>query len=35
MGTTLTMALSLGTDLLLVHVGDSRAYLSRAGGSTS
>jgi protein phosphatase len=31
MGTTLTMALSLGTDLLIVHVGDSPAYLSRRG----
>ena len=31
MGTTLTMALSLGTDLLLAHVGDSPAYLSRRG----
>jgi protein phosphatase len=31
MGTTLTMAISLGTDLLIVHVGDSPAYLSRGG----
>jgi PPM family protein phosphatase len=31
MGTTLTMALSLGTDLLIAHVGDSPAYLSRRG----
>ncbi len=31
MGTTLTMALSLGTDLLIAHVGDSPAYLSRQG----
>jgi serine/threonine protein phosphatase PrpC len=29
MGTTLTVACSLGADLLLVHVGDSRAYLFR------
>lgn len=27
MGTTLTLACSLGADLLVVHVGDSRAYL--------
>jgi serine/threonine protein phosphatase PrpC len=32
MGTTLTAARSLGRDLLVVHVGDSRAYLYRAGG---
>ena len=31
MGTTLTMALSLGTDLLIAHVGDSPAYLLRRG----
>jgi protein phosphatase len=31
MGTTLTVARSLGRDLLIVHVGDSRAYLLRAG----
>jgi serine/threonine protein phosphatase PrpC len=31
MGTTLTLAWSLGADLLLVHVGDSRAYLLRQG----
>jgi protein phosphatase len=31
MGTTLTVARSLGRDLLITHVGDSRAYLSRAG----
>jgi protein phosphatase len=29
MGTTLTMACSAGADLILVHVGDSRAYLFR------
>jgi PPM family protein phosphatase len=29
MGTTLTAARSLGRDLLIVHVGDSRAYLLR------
>ena len=27
MGTTLTMAYSVGTDLFIVHAGDSRAYL--------
>jgi protein phosphatase len=32
MGTTLTVARSLGRDLLIAHVGDSRAYLLRAGG---
>lgn len=31
MGTTLTMAFQLGAQLCLVHVGDSRAYLYRAG----
>jgi PPM family protein phosphatase len=31
MGTTLTMACSQGMDLLIVHVGDSPAYLSRGG----
>lgn len=29
MGTTLTVALTLGTDLMLTHIGDSRAYLLR------
>jgi protein phosphatase len=29
MGTTLTLACSLGTELLIVHVGDSPAYLLR------
>jgi protein phosphatase len=29
MGTTLTLAISLGIDLLVAHVGDSRAYLYR------
>jgi protein phosphatase len=29
MGTTMTLACSLGADLLLMHVGDSRAYLLR------
>ena len=29
MGTTLTAARSLGRDLLITHVGDSRAYLLR------
>ena len=32
MGTTLTAARSLGRDLLITHVGDSRVYLLRAGG---
>ncbi len=31
MGSTLTIARSLGRDLLIIHVGDSRAYLLRAG----
>jgi protein phosphatase len=31
MGTTVTIALSLGDDLQIVHVGDSRAYLLRGG----
>jgi PPM family protein phosphatase len=31
MGTTMTLACSLGTDLLVWHVGDSRAYLCRGG----
>jgi protein phosphatase len=31
MGTTLTLAWSIGADLLLAHVGDSRAYLLRQG----
>ena len=31
MGTTLTMAYSIGTDLFIVHAGDSRAYLFRDG----
>ncbi|WP_435017630.1 PP2C family protein-serine/threonine phosphatase [Tundrisphaera sp. TA3] len=31
MGTTLTMAFSVGTDLFIVHAGDSRAYLFRDG----
>jgi len=29
MGTTLTVAVTLGTDLFLSHIGDSRAYLLR------
>jgi PPM family protein phosphatase len=29
MGTTLTLTVSLGTDLFLSHIGDSRAYLLR------
>ncbi|WP_435009476.1 PP2C family protein-serine/threonine phosphatase [Tundrisphaera lichenicola] len=32
MGTTLTLAYSVGIDVFIVHVGDSRAYLHRAGG---
>jgi PPM family protein phosphatase len=32
MGTTLTAARIVGRDLLITHVGDSRAYLLRAGG---
>jgi protein phosphatase len=31
MGTTLTMAYSLGRDLFVIHVGDSRGYLFRQG----
>jgi protein phosphatase len=31
MGTTLTIALSIGADLVVYHVGDSRAYLFRQG----
>jgi serine/threonine protein phosphatase PrpC len=31
MGTTLTMAYSVGIDLFIVHAGDSRAYLFRDG----
>lgn len=31
MGTTLTMACSLGLDLLIAHVGDSPVFLSRGG----
>jgi protein phosphatase len=31
MGSTLTAARSYGRDLLIVHVGDSRAYMFRAG----
>ncbi len=31
MGTTLTMACSLGMDLLIAHVGDSAVYLFRGG----
>jgi serine/threonine protein phosphatase PrpC len=31
MGTTCTALVILGTDLLLAHVGDSRAYLARPG----
>lgn len=31
MGTTLTLALNLGPELLVAHIGDSRAYLLRDG----
>ena len=31
MGSTMTIALSLGTDLFVAHIGDSRAYLFRHG----
>ena len=31
MGTTMTMAYSVGADLFLAHIGDSRAYLLRDG----
>jgi protein phosphatase len=31
MGTTLTLAFSVGTDLTIIHVGDSRAYLFHDG----
>ena len=31
MGTTLTAARSMGRDLVITHVGDSRAYLLRGG----
>jgi protein phosphatase len=31
MGTTMTLAYSLGRDLFVAHVGDSRAYLLRGG----
>jgi protein phosphatase len=31
MGTTMTLAMSFGPDLILTHIGDSRAYVLRAG----
>ena len=31
MGTTMTLACSLGTELIIAHSGDSRAYLFRQG----
>jgi protein phosphatase len=31
MGTTMTVAISHGADLVVIHVGDSRAYLFRGG----
>ena len=33
MGTTLTVAYSVGVDLFIIHLGDSRAYLFRQGPS--
>ena len=35
MGTTLTVAYSVGVDLFIIHLGDSRAYLFRKGHSSS
>jgi PPM family protein phosphatase len=32
MGTTMTLACTIGVELLIAHVGDSRAYLFRDGG---
>jgi len=32
MGTTMTVACTLGTEILTAHVGDSRAYVFRRGG---
>ena len=32
MGTTLTMAYAIGSDLFIVHAGDTRAYLHHEGG---
>jgi protein phosphatase len=32
MGTTLTLAYTMGLDAVIIHVGDSRAYLLRGGG---
>lgn len=34
MGTTMTLAVSFGLDLRVIHVGDSRAYLLRGGRLT-
>jgi serine/threonine protein phosphatase PrpC len=34
MGTTMTLAVSVGADLLVTHVGDSQAYLFRGGELT-
>ena len=35
MGTTLTLTYSIGPELFVIHVGDSRAYLLRDGDSPS
>ena len=35
MGTTMTVACSLGPELLTAHVGDSRAYVFRRSGGSS
>jgi protein phosphatase len=35
MGTTMTIAVSLGLDLRVIHVGDSRAYVLRGGRMAS
>ena len=35
MGTTLTVAVSLGANLLIGHIGDSRAYLLRGADFTN
>ena len=35
MGTTLTAAYSIGVDLFIIHLGDSRAYLYASGDLAS